>query len=222
MLSPQILQLLVISLPPLLLAITVHEAAHGYIAMKKGDYTAQMLGRVTLNPLRHIDPVGTILFPLMLALSGTGIIFGWAKPVPITPRNFKNPRRDNLYVALAGPASNLLLALAFALVFRILLWFPGAVAIRSSQILMPLASMIHRGIEISIILGVFNLLPIHPLDGSHILEGLLPPDTARSYSRLAPYGWMILIGLMFTGLLWRILGPIYAVVYLAIRTIFGI
>ena len=221
MLSPQLIQALVIQIPPLLLAITVHEVAHGYIAMKKGDYTAQMLGRITLNPVRHIDPVGTVLFPLMLALSGTGFIFGWAKPVPVNSFNFRNPKKDMVYVSLAGPASNLLLALAFAMVLRIMLWFPGDAAIRGSAILTPLVAMIMWGIRISIILGVFNLLPIHPLDGSHILEGLLPPDMSRSYSRLAPYGFIILIVLMITGLLWRIIGPLYAVVFIGIRTIFG-
>ena len=221
MINAQLLQALVIQIPPLLLAITVHEVAHGYIAMKKGDYTAQMLGRITLNPVRHIDPVGTVLFPLMLALSGTGFIFGWAKPVPINSFNFRNPKKDMVYVSLAGPASNLLLALAFAMALKIMLWFPGDAAIRGSAILAPLFAMIWAGMRISIILGVFNILPIHPLDGSHIMEGLLPPDMSRSYSRLAPYGWMILIGLMITGLLWRILGPLYAGVYKIIWTIFG-
>ncbi|MFV2082158.1 MAG: site-2 protease family protein [bacterium] len=221
MLNQQVLQALVIGLPPFLLAVTVHEVAHGYIAKTKGDYTAQMLGRITLNPLRHIDPVGTVLFPLLLALSGIGIIFGWAKPVPVNSRNFRNPRKDMVYVSLAGPASNLFLALAFAFIFKIMLWFPGAAVIWGSPILKPLASMIVIGIKISIYLGVFNLLPIHPLDGSHILEGLLPPDMALSYSRLAPYGWIILVGLLMTGLLGRIIGPLYAMIYIAIRTIFA-
>jgi Zn-dependent protease len=221
MINAQLIQALVIQIPPLLLAITVHEVAHGYIAMKKGDYTAQMLGRITLNPLRHIDPVGTVLFPLMLALSGTGFIFGWAKPVPVNSFNFRNPKKDMVYVSLAGPASNLLLALAFAFVLRIMFWFPGEAAIRGSAILAPLAAMIMWGIRISIILGVFNLLPIHPLDGSHMMEGLLPPDMSRSYSRLAPYGFMILIGLMITGLLWRIVGPIEKLIYLSVMAIFG-
>ncbi len=221
MINAQILQALVIQIPPLLLAITVHEVAHGYIAMKKGDYTAQMLGRLTLNPIRHIDPVGTILFPIMLALSGTGFIFGWAKPVPVNSFNFRNPKKDMIYVSLAGPASNLLMALAFAFVLRIMLWFPGYTAIRGSAILAPLVAMLIWGIKISIILGVFNLMPIHPLDGSHIMEGLLPPDMSRSYSRLAPYGWMILIGLMITGILWRIVDPIYKMIFNGIWTIFG-
>jgi Zn-dependent protease len=221
MFNQQVLQALVIGLPPFLLAVTVHEVAHGYIAKTKGDYTAQMLGRLTLNPIRHIDPVGTVLFPLLLAFSGIGIIFGWAKPVPVNSFNFRNPKKDMVYVSLAGPASNLLLALAFAFVFKIMLWFPGAAGIWGSPILKPLASMTVIGIKISIYLGVFNLLPIHPLDGSHILEGLLPPDMSRKYSRLAPYGWIILVGLLMTGLLGRIIGPFYAMIYMGIRTIFA-
>lgn len=221
MLSQQTLQALSIGLVPFLLAVTVHEVAHGYIAYKKGDYTAKMMGRITLNPIRHIDPVGTVLFPLILALSGTGIIFGWAKPVPVNSFNFKNPRKDMLLVSLAGPVSNLLLAVAFAAVFRVMLWFPGSEAIWNSPVLKPLASMAVLGIKISIYLGVFNLLPIYPLDGSHILEGLLPPKQAASFSRMASYGWIILIGLLMTGLLNRIIGPLYYLIYIGIRTIFG-
>jgi Zn-dependent protease len=122
----RVLQNLVIMIPPLLLAITVHEVAHGYIAYRKGDYTAKLLGRLTLNPIRHIDPIGTVLFPLMLALSGTGVIFGWAKPVPVNSFNFKSPKKDMVLVSLAGPVSNFLLAMLFALLLRILLWVPGA------------------------------------------------------------------------------------------------
>jgi Zn-dependent protease len=215
----RVLQNLVIMIPPLLLAITVHEVAHGYIAYRKGDYTAKLLGRLTLNPIRHIDPIGTVLFPLMLALSGTGVIFGWAKPVPVNSFNFKSPKKDMVLVSLAGPVSNFLLAMLFALLLRILLWVPGA---GGSSVLVPLAVMLQFGIRISIILGVFNLLPIHPLDGSHIVEGLLPAQKAQAYSRLAPYGWMILIGLMFTGILWKIIGPLYVLVYVLISSIFGL
>jgi len=204
-----------------MLAVTVHEVSHGYIAYRKGDYTAKMMGRITLNPLRHIDPIGTVLFPLMLALSGTGIIFGWAKPVPVNSFNFKNPRKDMLLVSLAGPVSNLLLAMAFALVFRVMLWYPGSEILWNSPFFRPLASMLVLGVKISIYLGVFNLLPIHPLDGSHILEGLLPPKQAAAFSRMAPYGWVILVGLLMTGLLGRIIGPLYYLIFLAIRTIFG-
>ncbi|GBE15809.1 peptidase family M50 [bacterium BMS3Abin14] len=212
----------IISLPPFLLAITVHEVAHGYIAYRKGDHTARLMGRITLNPIKHLDPIGSVLFPLMLAMSGTGIIFGWAKPVPVNSFNFKSPRKDMVSVSLAGPASNLLLAMGFALIFRILLWFPGANAIRNSAILEPLATMLVVGIQISIYLGVFNLLPIHPLDGSHILEGLLPAKQAMAYSRMARYGWIILLALLFTGVLNAIIVPFYRVIYMIIRAMFGI
>ncbi|NOY86953.1 MAG: site-2 protease family protein [Deltaproteobacteria bacterium] len=212
----------IISLPPFLLAITVHEVAHGYIAYRKGDHTARLMGRITLNPIRHLDPIGSVLFPLILAMSGTGIIFGWAKPVPVNSFNFKSPRKDMVSVSLAGPASNLLLAMVFAFLFRIMLWFPGANAVWNSPVLGPLAGMLIVGIKISIYLGVFNLLPIHPLDGSHILEGLLPAQQAMAYSRMASYGWIILLALLFTGVLNQIIVPFYRVIYLMIRAIFGI
>ena len=212
----------IISLPPFLLAITIHEVAHGYIAYRKGDHTARLMGRITLNPIRHLDPIGSVLFPLMLAMSGTGIIFGWAKPVPVNSFNFKAPRKDMVSVSLAGPASNLLLAMAFAFLLRILFWFPGGNAVWNSPFLGPLAAMLVVGIKISIYLGVFNLLPIHPLDGSHIMEGLLPPKQAMAYSRMASYGWIILLALLFTGILNGIIVPFYRVIYLMISTIFGI
>jgi len=207
---------------PLILAITFHEAAHGYVAMRKGDPTARMLGRVTLNPIPHIDPVGTVLVPLMLAMSGTGVLFGWAKPVPVSPVNFKSPRKDNAIVSLAGPASNLLLAMVLALVFRIMLWVPGYQAIMSSPVLKPLAFMIIFGIRISIVLCVFNLFPVHPLDGSHIVQGLLPPHQAQVYSRHERYGFIILLVLLFTGLLWRIIAPFYALFIGLISSVFAI
>jgi Zn-dependent protease len=216
------IQLILVSLPPLFLAISFHEAAHGYMAWKKGDYTAKMLGRVTLNPIKHIDPVGTVLFPLLLAFSGTGIMFGWAKPVPVNTFNFKSPRKDNMIVSAAGPLSNFLMAFAFALLYRILLWVPGYEVLWGSKVLQPFAMMIIFGIRISVILGVFNLFPIHPLDGSHILEGLLPPKQAQAYSRLAPYGFIILLAMMFTGILWKILDPLYGLILGLISVIFAI
>ncbi len=212
----------IISLAPLLLAITVHEVAHGYAAYRKGDHTARLMGRLTLNPIKHIDPIGTVLFPLMLAMSGSGVIFGWAKPVPVNAYNFRSPRKDMVQVSFAGPFSNLLLAMAFALFLRILLWVPGPDVLWQSKVLGPLAGMLAIGIKISLYLGVFNLLPIHPLDGSHILEGLLPTEKAVAYSKLAPYGWMILIALLFTGILHRIIGPFYTLLYIFVATIFGL
>ena len=213
---------LIIQLPPLMLAISVHEMAHGYMAFRKGDYTAKLLGRVTLNPIKHIDPVGTILVPLMLAFSGTGILFGWAKPVPVNSFNFKSPRKDNAIVSLAGPASNFAMAAILALVYRILLWVPGYAYIVSSPIFKPLAAMIVFGIHISVVLGVLNLIPVHPLDGSHIVEGILPAHQAQVYSRHDRYGFIILIALMFTGLLWRIIDPFYSLIIGLIGRVFAI
>ena len=213
---------LVLSIIPFLLAITVHEVAHGYAAYRKGDFTAKMLGRISMNPIRHLDPFGSVVFPLLLAFSGTGVIFGWAKPVPINSFNFRNPRKDMVLVSFAGPLSNFLLAAALAFVFRILLWFPGQEILWSSKIGQPLAIMMVMGIKISIYLGVFNLLPIHPLDGSHILEGLLPPQQARAYSRLEKYGFIFLVILLFTGLLTAVTYPLYTVILRVISGIFGI
>ncbi len=213
---------LILSMVPFLLAITVHEVAHGYIAYRKGDFTAKLMGRISMNPIRHLDPVGSVLFPLMLAFSGSGVIFGWAKPVPVSPLNFKSPRRDMMHVSLAGPLSNFLLAMVLAFVFRILMWVPGPDVMWSSSILQPLAAMIVMGIKINIYLGVFNLLPIHPLDGSHILEGLLPAEQSRAYSRLSKYGWIVLVVLLFSGLLHTIIGPAYRLIFITIARIFGI
>ena len=213
---------LIIQLPPLMLAISVHEMAHGYVAFRRGDYTAKLLGRVTLNPIKHIDPVGTVLVPLMLAFSGTGVLFGWAKPVPVNRFNFKSPRKDNVLVSLAGPASNFILAAILALIFRILIWVPGLDTMMSSVVLEPLAIMIVFGIKISVILGVFNLIPVYPLDGSHIVEGLLPAHQAQIYSRHERYGFIILIALMITGILWTIISPVYVTTLFMITKLFGI
>ena len=213
---------LIIQLPPLMLAISVHEMAHGYMAFRKGDYTAKLMGRVTLNPIKHIDPVGTVLVPIMLAFSGTGVIFGWARPVPVNSFNFKSPRRDNAIVSLAGPASNFALAVIFAFLYRILLWFPGYTSVFSSPVLKPLAAMIVFGIHISVILGVLNLIPVHPLDGSHIVEGLLPARQAQIYSRHERYGFIILLLLLFTGFLWYIISPFYTLIVGLIAVIFSI
>jgi Zn-dependent protease len=202
---------------PLLLSITVHEVAHGYVAYRKGDFTAKLMGRITMNPIRHMDPMGSILIPLFLLFTGSRFIFGWAKPVPVNSFNFKSPRRDMMHVSLAGPLSNFILAAAFAIVIRVLLWVPGPDVLLSSKLFLPLAIMLSWGVVISIYLGVFNLLPIHPLDGSHILEGLLPPEQARAYSRISQYGWIILLALLFTGLLWTVTVPLFKVLFFGIN-----
>ncbi|HET98633.1 MAG TPA: site-2 protease family protein [Desulfurivibrio alkaliphilus] len=191
---------------PLLFAITVHEVAHGWMARRLGDSTAHLLGRLTLNPAKHIDPVGTILIPGILLLLG-GFIFGWAKPVPVDWRNLRDPRRDMMLVAAAGPLSNLVMAIGWGIVMKI-----GLVLVEGTPMLgMPLVYMGGAGIFINLILMVLNLLPIPPLDGSKILSGLLPPQLAMQYNRLEGVGFFILLALLATGVLGSILGPpIYA------------
>lgn len=188
---------------PVILAVTLHEAAHGWVADRLGDHTARMLGRVTLNPLKHIDPIGTVLVPLgMFAL--TGFMFGWAKPVPIDARNLRNPRRDMALVAAAGPAANLLMAIIWALV----LVTSQSMLETSPWVAEPLVYMGAAGILINVILMVLNLLPIPPLDGSRVVTSLLPLNAARQYVKLEPYGLFIVVGLLVTGLLGRILFPL--------------
>jgi Zn-dependent protease len=188
---------------PVLLAITVHEVCHGYAAFLLGDPTAKKSGRLTMNPVKHIDPVGL----LVLFITGImGMAIGWAKPVPVDPRYFKKPRLDMMWVSLAGPASNLALAVLTTILIR--LFAPALLG----TIFYPLVEMAQFLVMINVGLAVFNLIPIHPLDGSHILEGLLPLRMAYSYSRLQPYGFMILLALIFTGVVNIIVYPIIIVI----------
>jgi Zn-dependent protease len=188
---------------PVLLAITVHEVCHGYAAFLLGDPTAKKSGRLTMNPVKHIDPVGL----LVLFITGImGMAIGWAKPVPVDPRYFKKPRLDMMWVSLAGPASNFALAVLTTILIR--LFTPVLVG----TIFYPLVEMAQFLVMINVGLAVFNLIPIHPLDGSHILEGLLPLRMAYSYSRLQPYGFMILLALIFTGVVNIIVYPIIIVI----------
>jgi Zn-dependent protease len=171
---------------PAILAITLHEAAHGYVALKMGDDTALKRGRITLNPLKHIDPVGTILLPLLLVAMHAGFVFGYAKPVPVNGRAFHNPKRDMIWVAAAGPAMNFLLAIASAA----LLWLVSSVG---SGIAAWLAEMLSFSVEINIVLALFNLIPIPPLDGGRVLIGVLPGKAAVILSRAARYGLLLLL-----------------------------
>ncbi|WP_420209322.1 site-2 protease family protein [Candidatus Electronema sp. JC] len=184
--------------PPFLFALTLHELAHGYAALRLGDPTAKNEGRLTLNPLSHLDPFGTIAFFL--------ISIGWAKPVPVNPAYFRNPSKGMLAVALAGPGANLLLALASALAVKLLLLLPPASPWLIS-LLVPAVNMAAASVWINIMLMVFNCLPIPPLDGSKVLMGLLPPDAALRYARMEPYGFLLVLLLSYTGVLGGIIGP---------------
>jgi Zn-dependent protease len=212
----------------LLFAITVHEASHGWAAYRMGDPTAHNLGRVTINPLAHIDPIGTVLLPLMLALIGLPA-FGWAKPVPVNPRNLRNPRRDNLWISFAGPAANMLVASAAFLILLVLkILNPGvnrflrivvrtlfknpevlrAALPRGLYPLEGLALVLYFLVLINIYLAVFNMIPVPPLDGSGILMGLLSDRAAARYDRLRPFGFLIVVAFIYLGLLNIIIAPI--------------
>ena len=182
-------QTLLIYIIPLLFAITLHEAAHGWIASKLGDHTARMMGRVTLDPTKHIDPIGTIAIPLVLLLSSSGFIFGWAKPVPINFNSLRNGKNGMIWVALAGPGANIVMAVCWLFVMIIAINMNIAVLIEMGRI----------GILVNCVLAVFNLLPIPPLDGSRVISALLPNRLAYQYNQLEQYGLYILLGLMFLG-----------------------
>ncbi len=189
---------------PVLLAIVLHEVAHGWVADKLGDDTARWMGRLTLNPIKHIDPIGTIVIPLALLVMGAPFLFGYAKPVPVNFNKLRNPKRDMIWVALAGPLTNLALAFASAL----LLWFAIQLPASFSWFTQPLALMCQASIIINIVLCIFNLLPIPPLDGGRVAVGLLPGPLAYQLSRIEPYGFFIIVGLLMLGVFQTVLGPI--------------
>lgn len=191
---------LALSALPVLIAITFHEVSHGLIANKLGDPTAKMMGRLTLNPLAHIDLFGTILLPLMLILFGSPFVFGYAKPVPINPMNFKNPRRDMAISAAGGPVMNLLLAVASVLAVRFVT-IPAAGILPDgivSKIIDPVGQMLQYSVFINVVLASFNLLPVPPLDGGRVLVGFLPYKQAVSFSKIEPFGFFIVIILIAT------------------------
>ncbi|MBV9576232.1 MAG: site-2 protease family protein [Gammaproteobacteria bacterium] len=202
---------------PLIFAITLHEASHGYVASWFGDQTARFSGRLSLNPMKHIDLVGTIIVPLLM-LMVSNFIFGWAKPVPVDSRNLRHPRRDMALVALAGPISNFLMALCWGAITRvgILLDQSG-----NSWLGVPLAYMGAAGVMLNVVLGVLNLIPVPPLDGGKILSSLLPPRLAYRFNMLEPYGFIILLLLIFSGLLTKIMAPFVDLMVGVIETLFG-
>jgi len=188
---------------PGLLAITCHEVAHGWVARYFGDRTAEMLGRLSLNPIRHVDPVGTVLVPITM-LVFTSFVFGWARPVPVAQRNLGRPRRDMVYVAAAGPAANLAMALGWGLFLAAV----EALAPSGTRLTNGLLLVGQLGIFINVVLAVFNLLPVPPLDGGRLLGSLLPARIAYHLERVEPYGIVIVLVLLLTGVLWPILRPV--------------
>jgi Zn-dependent protease len=216
-----LIQVIAIYALPVVFAITLHEAAHGYVAKRLGDLTAYAAGRVSLNPLRHIDPIGTIALPLaLLALSklfgSSGILFGWAKPVPVNFANLRRPRADMLSVAAAGPLSNLIMALLWAAALKIGLVLPMA------DIAVPLSLMGAAGIFVNVIFAVLNLLPLPPLDGGRMLMSILPRRIAHDLGRIEPYGFIALIALLMLGMLGAILWPPIRVIVALIEAAAGL
>ena len=212
------IQRIVVWALPVLFAITVHEVSHGWVAKQLGDPTAMMLGRLTLNPIKHIDPIGTVILPLFMMWAG-GVVFGWAKPVPVTWENLRHPKRDMALVAIAGPVSNLLMAILWAIILKICLLF-GANP-DSYWLIQPLIFMSGAGIYINAILMVLNLFPLPPLDGGRVMTGLLPGPMAYKFSRIEPYGLIVLIVMLFTGLLAAIIFPAIKVFVVALSYLFN-
>jgi Zn-dependent protease len=195
----------------LVLSLSFHEAAHAWTADKLGDPTARMLGRLTLNPLAHIDWIGTVLFPLVALWSGLPLI-GWAKPVPVNMRNLRHPRRDFAGVALAGPVSNVLLAIVGVVMLRLL----PVPAVQSDGTAPLMTDFLFRFISLNVLLAVFNMLPVPPLDGGNVLAGLVPEPIARLIDQMRPYGFLILYALMFSGILFQLTSPIYRAILRAL------
>jgi Zn-dependent protease len=216
-----VIQTIAIWALPVIFAITLHEAAHGYVAKHFGDLTAYAQGRVSLNPLRHIDMTGTIIVPLVLLLlsklfGGSGILFGWAKPVPINFSSLRHPKRDMFWVAAAGPGANLLMAMFWALVLKF------AISMPESAYALPMVLMGRAGIQINVVLMVLNLLPIPPLDGGRIAVSLLPHRLSHRFSRIEPYGMFILLLLLFSGILGIIMWPLVSTMMRLIGSVFNL
>lgn len=217
MLDLSLIQQICIWVLPLLFAITLHEAAHGFVAYKLGDPTAKLLGRVSMNPTRHIDPIGTVAVPLLIGLmSNFAFVFGWAKPVPISERNFKNPKRDAALVAIAGPMANLLMCIMWAAIMKLSI----SLGVDKSSATLFLFLSAKAGIFINLILMLLNLLPIPPLDGSRFVSAILPGKWDYYYQKVEPYGFIIIIALLVTNLLGLILTPPFRAMLSLIQWVF--
>ncbi|RLJ64676.1 site-2 protease family protein [Sulfurisoma sediminicola] len=215
-----LIQTLAIYAIPVIFAITLHEAAHGYVARHFGDPTAWQLGRITLNPIKHVDMMGTIIVPTMILIASkiagsSGILFGWAKPVPVNFGRLRNPKKDMLWVAAAGPGANLVMALGWAALLKL------SVSMPESVYSLPLGEMARAGVNVNAVLMLLNLLPLPPLDGGRIAVSLLPHRAAWQFAKLEPYGFVILLVLLFTGLLDFWLIPLMRIFLMTIKALFG-
>lgn len=214
----EIIQRIAISALPILIAITFHEVAHGFVAYKLGDPTAKMMGRLTLNPFAHIDLWGTVLMPVILLVMTNGqFMFGYAKPVPINPSYFKNPRRDMALSAIAGPATNFVLAAICLILLKVTMTASQGVDGEAAMILIPLGLMLKAGVIMNVVFAAFNLLPIPPLDGGRVLMGILPWQQAAMLEKIEPYGFFIVLALVATGLSNYFVGPLISALMTILR-----
>lgn len=215
-LSP-IIQTVALLAVPMIFAITLHEAAHGYVAKYFGDYTAYQAGRISLNPINHIDPIGTVLIPVALVIFTAGqFVFGWAKPVPVNFGNLRDPKRDMLWVAAAGPGANLFMALSWALILKLVIVLPA------NYFSYPLQQMAKGGVVINLVLMVLNLIPIPPLDGGRIAVSLLPHRLAYRFAMIEPYGLIIIVVLLATRALGAVIWPLVALCRNVIYALLGL
>jgi Zn-dependent protease len=212
----QLLQGIAVGAIPILFAVTLHEVAHGWMARRHGDRTAEMLGRLSLNPIKHIDPVGTILVPIFLWAT-VGFIFGWAKPVPVAFRNLNNPKRDMVWVALAGPFANIVMGVFWALIYKLTVMSGLMTSVAGGWLI----SMAEIGIIINALLAAFNLLPIPPLDGGRVLRGLVSESIGYYLDRIEPFGLIILVFLLWQGWLWVLVAPLLGLVQSLIIFVVG-
>jgi len=213
----QIMQTVSVAAIPILFAITLHEVAHGWAARQFGDRTAEMLGRLSLNPLKHVDPFGTIVVPLITLVSG-GFLFGWAKPVPVNFGGLNHPKRDMIWVAAAGPAANIVMAFGWAVILKLVLIFHaqlGGVRPFFQQ-------MAEIGVFFNVLLAVFNLIPIPPLDGGRVLRGLVSDSFGNLLDRIEPFGLIIVLGLLFLGWLWALVEPFMIIIQKLILSLVGL